>query len=87
MKSNDNILPNGKILDCRQLGLLIKAKRKQDGLTQQELAALAFVGVRFVSELENGKTSIELGKTLQVLEQLGLELHILLRRIGRITHG
>lgn len=87
MKKTDDIIPYGKINDCFSLGALIRAKRKQDNLTQQELAALAFVGIRFISELENGKTSVELGKTMQVLEQLGLEWHVLLRRIGGIRHG
>jgi len=71
---------------CQTLGQLVRAKRKQDTLTQRELAALAFVGVRFISELENGKASIELGKTMQVLEQLGLELHILLHQIRRHSY-
>jgi len=48
--------------------------RKQQGLTQVELAGLSGVGSRFLSELERGKESCELGKTLQILKMLGVEL-------------
>ena len=58
------------------IGALVRAKRKQDRLTQAETSALCNVGTRFLSELENGKATLELGKVLQVLSCLGLELSI-----------
>ena len=33
-------------------------------------------GVRFISDLENGKESCELGKTLKVLKNLGIRFVI-----------
>jgi len=69
-------LPIGKIETSQRLGELIKAYRKYNGLTQAEFAALAGVGNRFISDLENGKPSVQLDKVLQVLSSLGLELHI-----------
>ena len=51
-------------------------QRKEDGLTLADTAALCGVGYRFLSDLENGKTTVELGKTLQVLTALGLEIRI-----------
>lgn len=60
--------------DAAQLGLKVREKRKADGLTQQDLAAIANVGVRFVSELENGKPSVQLDSVLAVLHALGLQL-------------
>jgi len=53
-----------------------KTKRKLDGLTQADLAGYCGVGQRFVGELERGKPTVRLDKTLQVLEGLGLELII-----------
>ena len=44
------------------------------GLTQLDAAGLCGVGERFLSELERGKQSAELGKVLQVLRRLGLRL-------------
>lgn len=55
-------------------------RRAEQGITQVELASLCGVGVRFVSELENGKSTAELGKVQQVLKCLGLELSV--RRRG-----
>ena len=74
--------PNGNIKglqDAKQLGLKVREKRKADGLTQQDLAAIANVGVRFVSELENGKPSVQLDSVLAVLQALGLQLMLLNR--------
>lgn len=53
---------------------LVKAKRKLVKLTQPELARKAGVGLRFVRELEQGKTSLRLDKVNQVLHLLGMEV-------------
>ncbi|MBO4827933.1 MAG: helix-turn-helix transcriptional regulator [Fibrobacter sp.] len=45
-------------------------------LTQADCAAFCGVGIRFLSDLENGKESLHLGKVLQVMKMLGLKLHI-----------
>ena len=47
-------------------------ERKTQGLTQTQLAGLSGVGITFLSNLENGKQTAELGKTLNVLATLGL---------------
>jgi len=67
-------LPYGKIDAPLALGKYIRVRRKQQGATQAEFASLCGVGVRFISDLENGKPTIELGKTLQVVKCLGLEV-------------
>lgn len=48
--------------------------RREQGLTQTELAGLAGVGVTFISQLENGKQSAEAGKVIDVLLTLGIDL-------------
>jgi y4mF family transcriptional regulator len=58
------------------LGELIRAERKRQALTQEQLAALAGVGVRFVRELERGKDSCRIGLALTVMQTLGLQLNI-----------
>jgi len=70
------ILPYGKIESVEQLGRLIRKKRKQAGVDQATVAGLAGVGVRFLSELERGKPTVELGRALRVLERLGLQVWI-----------
>lgn len=49
----------------------IKKKRRQAGLTQQELADRAGVGLRFIRELENDKPTLRLDKVNQVLKLFG----------------
>lgn len=56
------------------LGQRVRAARKQQGLTQAELAGLAGVGTRFVSDLENGKSTVQLGLVLHLLNLVGVEL-------------
>ncbi|MBE0439824.1 MAG: helix-turn-helix transcriptional regulator [Gammaproteobacteria bacterium] len=69
-------LPSGKILSTKSLGDVVRQQRKLQGATQVEFASLCGVGVRFISDLENGKPTVEMGKVLQVLNSLGLELAI-----------
>lgn len=69
-------LPFGNIQNAEDLGRCVRAQRKGQGATQAEFAALCGVGVRFISELENGKPTMELGKVLQVLKCLGLEISV-----------
>ncbi|WP_282008769.1 helix-turn-helix transcriptional regulator [Brevundimonas aveniformis] len=56
------------------LGRLIRERRLAQGLTQQDLADAAGTGRRFVSELEAGKATLELGKVLIVCAALGLDI-------------
>jgi len=54
--------------------VLIKEKRKQVGLTQNDLAQKAGVGLRFVREMEQGKSTLRIDKVNQVLKLFGYEL-------------
>jgi HTH-type transcriptional regulator / antitoxin HipB len=58
---------------AEQLGNAIRAARRAQGLTLEQVALAAGTGVRFVSELERGKASAELGKTLRVMEVIGMQ--------------
>ena len=60
------------IKDTQSLGGFIRRHRKSMGLSQLNAAGLCGVGERFLSELERGKPTAELGKVLQVLNRLGL---------------
>lgn len=61
-----------KIKDTKSLGMLIRQERKQQNLTQEQLAGVVGVGVRFLRELEAGKESCQIGRAMQVLAGLGL---------------
>ena len=58
----------------KTFGELVQKRRKELGMTQGELALVSGTGVRFISDLENGKATCELGKALDVLANLGVEL-------------
>ena len=58
----------------RDLGRVIRDERRRQGMTQAELAGLADVGLTFLSQLENGKESAELGKALRVMTMLGIDI-------------
>jgi y4mF family transcriptional regulator len=68
------------VVDSEGLGLLIRQERKAQRLTQEQLAGLTGVGVRFVRELEAGKQSCQLGRALLVADALGLVVSVGSRR-------
>ena len=53
-------------------GALIRSRRKALGMRQVELALATGVGRRFLIELEAGKPSCQIGRSLLVAETLGL---------------
>lgn len=57
-----------------QLGTAIRTRRKQFKITQKELAMTCGTGLRFIVDLEKGKPTCQIGKTLQVLHALGLAI-------------
>jgi y4mF family transcriptional regulator len=59
-----------------EIGGIVRTARKTQNLRQDELAGAAGVGLRFIVDLEAGKPTAQIGKTLQVLEALGCELKI-----------
>ena len=56
------------------LSQYVKDLRKQYQLTQEDLAEKAGVGLRFVRDLEQGKTTLRMDKVNQVLSLFGAEL-------------
>ncbi|MCZ2328958.1 type II toxin-antitoxin system Y4mF family antitoxin [Bartonella sp. F02] len=60
----------------KTLGLIVRDVRKQQKLTQEQLAATSGVGVRFIRDLERGKESCQIEKTLNVLATLGIDIQI-----------
>lgn len=57
-----------------ETSIFVKARRKALKLTQPELASKAGVGLRFVRELEQGKSTLRMDKVNQVLQLFGFEL-------------
>lgn len=55
---------------------VVRARRRQLGLRQDELADVADVSERFVYAVEHGKTTVQLDKVLAVLAALGLHFEV-----------
>jgi HTH-type transcriptional regulator / antitoxin HipB len=58
------------------IGKLVRDTRKALGVSQHDLALTSGTGQRFISELENGKATCQLGKALVVLQTLGIKLQL-----------
>lgn len=59
-----------------EIGAIVRQARLAQRLRQDQLAAAAGVGVRFLVELEGGKPTVQLTKVLAVLDALGLRLSL-----------
>ncbi|CDZ78641.1 anaerobic benzoate catabolism transcriptional regulator [Legionella massiliensis] len=64
------------IQSTEHIGQTIRNVRKKLGITQSDLALTAGTGLRFIIELEKGKPTCQVGKVLQVLQILGIQLHL-----------
>jgi y4mF family transcriptional regulator len=58
----------------RDLGLYVRDRRRDLAMTQTDLASAAQVSRRWLSNLEAGKATAEIGLTLRTLHALGLVL-------------
>lgn len=68
-----------KIKNSKELGQYILNERKSLKLSQKEISEFANVGRKFIIELEKGKETAQLGKVFELLNSLGLELHLIKR--------
>ncbi len=65
---------HGPLGSAEELGETLRAARIRKGLSQQEVALAAGVGRRFVSELEGGKATAEIGRVFAVCRVVGLAI-------------
>ena len=77
------MIDKNEITNVAQLGELLRSRRKEMGVTQEQAADLCDVGPRFIVELEKGKETAHLGKILQVMRGYGLQLSVTSRKVGR----
>jgi hypothetical protein len=63
-----------KIRSPRELGLLVRAARKTQQLRMDDVAGSTGVGHVFVREVERGKPTVQLGRVMKLLAELGIKL-------------
>ena len=56
------------------LGTLIRATRRAHGLRLDDVAGSAKVGTVFAGDVEHGKATVQMGRVLQLLAELGIRL-------------
>jgi transcriptional regulator with XRE-family HTH domain len=57
------------------LGTWVRAARLAQGFTRDELANATGLSAKFISQVEAGKPTAQIGKVLQLLTELGVTLH------------
>lgn len=65
-----------KIQNTSDIGRAIRSRRRELGYTQAFLAEYAGVSTSFISELENGKPTVQLDKVMYIISLLGMDLGI-----------
>lgn len=70
-----------RIADAADFGAAVRKRRKELGYTQADLACYCGCSAVYLSNLENGKETAEIGKALFVMGRLGLDL-VAMKRTG-----
>jgi transcriptional regulator with XRE-family HTH domain len=78
MDGNENTINRRAAETALALGSLIRRRRKALKMRQDELALATGVGRRFLIDLEAGKPTCQLGRSLLVADALGLRVTNLL---------
>ena len=73
------------IMDTKEIGTIIKERRKHLGVNQQTLADLAGVGLNTLVAIERGEGNPQLNTLLTILDTLGLQIDINLKTLDYET--
>ena len=65
-----------RITDAKSYGEAIRKRRKELGYTQAYLAEFTGFSVSFISDLERGKATAEIGKSIYLANLLGMDLYM-----------
>ena len=57
-------------------GKALKTRRKELGYTQRYISEYTGFSISFISDLENGKNTAELGKAIYLANMLGLDIAV-----------
>jgi HTH-type transcriptional regulator / antitoxin HipB len=61
---------------AKEIGEIVRRTRKNLGVTQENIALTSGTGLRFIVDLEHGKPTCQLEKTLTVLRTLGIRIEL-----------
>ena len=72
-------------MNTKEIGTIIKERRKHLGVNQQTLADLAGVGLNTLVAIERGEGNPQLNTLLTILDTLGLQMDIKLKTLDYET--
>lgn len=72
-------------MDSKEIGTIIKERRKHLGVNQQTLSDLAGVGLNTLVAIERGEGNPQLSTLLTIFDTLGLQLDIKLKTLDYET--
>jgi y4mF family transcriptional regulator len=72
-------------MNAKEIGIIIKERRKHLGVNQQTLADLAGVGLNTLVAIERGEGNPQLSTLLTVFDTLGLQMDIKLKTLDYET--
>lgn len=64
------------VADVGDIGLIIRSMRKHAGIRIDDFALTAKVSKQLMTDLENGKPTVQMGRVLMLLQGLGARLSI-----------
>jgi transcriptional regulator with XRE-family HTH domain len=85
MNNDESAVDDGALATALSFGSMVRSRRKALNMRQDQVALVAGVGRRFVIDLEAGKPSCQLGRSLLVAEALGLKLTDILASGGPLS--
>lgn len=69
-------MPLIAIRDAAEIGALARKLRKRQGIRQDDMAAIIEASHVFLRDVELGKGTVQLGKVLRLLDELGVRVHL-----------
>lgn len=76
----------GIVRSAAELGEIARAHRKGNRITLERVSGLGNISTKFLSEFERGKETAEIGKIIQALRTIGLDLVIQPRNSNHAFH-
>ena len=71
-----------KINNASDFGAALRERRKELGYTQRYISEFTGFSMSFISDLENGKNTAELGKAIYLANMLGMDIAVDVRGRG-----
>ena len=71
-------------MNQKEIGTVIKERRKHLGVTQQTLADLAGVGINTLVAIERGEGNPQLSTLLTILNTLGLQMDVKIKNLQKV---